>query len=85
MDLSGFYRTEWRSSVETKISIKLPETLRRRAKAVAALRDETISDVIRIALEEYLEKSIASSEDFRLVYEMEARMDQSDDDVIEWD
>ena len=36
-----------------KMTIKLPETLRRRAKAVAALRGETVSEVMRTALAEY--------------------------------
>ena len=44
---------------ETKImtvqlTIKLPDNLRRRARSIAALRGETVSDVLRAALEAYV-------------------------------
>lgn len=37
-----------------KLTVKLPEKLRRRAKAAAAMRGETVSAVVREALEEYV-------------------------------
>lgn len=71
--------------MDTKLTIKLPAELRRRAKAVAALRDETLSDVIRAALQEYIDKAINTSEGIRLVREIENRIDLTDDDYLEWD
>ncbi|MFQ5796534.1 MAG: DUF6290 family protein [Candidatus Bipolaricaulia bacterium] len=57
-----------------KLTIKLPEDLRRRAKAVAALRGETVSDVVRAALEEYVTEALEEAEDVRAVQEIEARI-----------
>ena len=37
-----------------KLTVKLPEGLRRRAKAAAAIRGETVSAVVREALEDYI-------------------------------
>ena len=42
---------------ETKITILATETLRREAKAAAALRGETLSNVVRSALEGYIEET----------------------------
>jgi hypothetical protein len=42
---------------ETKITILVTETLRREAKAAAALRGETLSNVVRSALQEYVEET----------------------------
>ena len=39
----------------TKLTVNLPEDLRRRAHAKAALRGETVSDVVRAALQAYVE------------------------------
>jgi len=38
----------------TKMTISIPDDLRRRAKSLAALRNEHISDVVRRALEMYV-------------------------------
>ncbi|MFQ5343232.1 MAG: DUF6290 family protein [Anaerolineae bacterium] len=57
-----------------KLTIKLPESLRRRAKAVAALRGDTVSGVIRDALEEYISEAMEEAEDVRAVEEIEARI-----------
>lgn len=40
--------------MEAKLTVKLPEDLRRRAKALAALRGETVSQVVREALLRYV-------------------------------
>lgn len=37
--------------------VKVPEILRREARAAAVLRGETISDVVRQALAEYIERA----------------------------
>jgi len=50
-----------------KMTIKLPEALRRRAKAVAALRGETVSEVMRAALAEYVGKVMAEADDVLVV------------------
>jgi len=60
--------------MDTKITVKLPDTLRRRAKAVAALRGETISDVVRDALEAYIAEAMEEAQDVRAAEEVEARI-----------
>ncbi len=60
--------------MDTKITVKLPDQLRRRAKAVAALRGETISDVVREALEAYIVEATEEAEDVRTVDDVEARL-----------
>lgn len=60
--------------MDTKITVKLPDPLRRRAKAVAALRGETVSDVVREALEAYIAESVEEAEDIRAADEVEARL-----------
>lgn len=45
--------------MEARVTIKLPESLRRQAKAVAALRGETIAEVLRARLEEYVQEAQA--------------------------
>ena len=42
--------------------VKVPEELRRRARAVAALRGETIADIVRARLEEYIRESQAETQ-----------------------
>jgi alkanesulfonate monooxygenase SsuD/methylene tetrahydromethanopterin reductase-like flavin-dependent oxidoreductase (luciferase family) len=42
---------------ETKITVLVTEALRRRAKAAAALQGETLSQVVRSKLEEYVEET----------------------------
>jgi predicted DNA-binding protein len=60
--------------MDSKITVKLPDPLRRRAKAVAALRGETVSDVVRDALEAYIVEAMEEAEDVRAVDEVEARL-----------
>jgi len=60
--------------MDSKITVKLPEPLRRRAKAVAALRGETVSDVVRDALEAYIAEAMEEAEDVRSVDEVETRL-----------
>ena len=60
--------------MDCKITVKLPDPLRRRAKAVAALRGETVSDVVRDALEAYIAESMEEAEDIRAADEVEARL-----------
>jgi hypothetical protein len=46
-----------------KLTINLPEDLRRQAKAIAALRGETVSDVIRLALQKYVAETTDNGSD----------------------
>jgi len=46
-----------------KLTINLPEELRRQAKAIAALRGETVSDVIRLALQKYVTEEADNGSD----------------------
>ena len=71
--------------MDTKITVKLPDPLRRRAKAVAALRGETISDVVRDALEAYIVEATEEAEDVRAVDDIEARIAAGTEVVYEHD
>ena len=57
-----------------KLTITLPDELRRQAKAVASLRGETISDVVRAALEEYIGQALDEADDVRAIRDIEARI-----------
>jgi predicted DNA-binding protein len=69
--------------MDSKITVKLPETLRRRAKAVAALRGETVSDVVRDALEAYIAEAMEEAEDVRAVDEIESRLAAGTERVLD--
>ncbi len=71
--------------METKLTIKLPEELRRRTKAVAALRGETVSDVIREALQDYIADAMEEAEDVRSIREIEARIKRGEEPVSDWE
>jgi len=58
--------------MDTKLTVNLPEALRRRARAVAALRGETVSDVVRTALEAYIAEAFEEAEDIRAADAVEA-------------
>lgn len=47
--------------------VKVPESLRRRARAAAVLRGETISDVVRTALADYIARAESMPDDVRYV------------------
>jgi len=68
-----------------KMTIKLPEALRRRAKAVAALRGETVSEVMRAALAEYVAEVMEEADDVRAVTDIEARIAAGEEKVTDWD
>jgi predicted DNA-binding protein len=60
--------------METRLTIKLSEDLRQRAKAVAALRGETVSELVREALEQIIAEVLEEADDVRAVREIEARL-----------
>ena len=67
-----------------KLTVKVPEVLRRRAKAVAALRGETVSDVVREALAEYIAEAMEQADDVRAIEEIEARIAAGEEAVLDW-
>lgn len=68
----------------TQLTIKIPEELRRRTKAVAALNGETISNVVREALQNYILESMEEANDVRAVQEIEARIARGEETVSNW-
>ena len=54
--------------------VKVPESLRKRARAVAVLRGETISDVVRRALADYITRAESEPDDVRFVDEVLAHI-----------
>lgn len=71
--------------MDTKITVRLPDPLRRRAKAVAALRGETVSEVVRDALEAYIVEAMEEAEDIRAVDEVEGRLTEGTEPVFDHD
>jgi predicted transcriptional regulator len=68
----------------SKLTIAIPDDLRRRAKSIAALRDESLSDVIVKALEEYVSEAIEEAGDIRLVHEVETRIAHGESAWHDW-
>jgi predicted DNA-binding protein len=68
-----------------KLTIKLPDELRRRTKAVAALRGETVSDVIREALQNYIAEAMEETDDVNAIGEIEQRIAAGDEKVMSWE
>jgi predicted DNA-binding protein len=67
------------------LTIKLPEELRRRTKAVAALRGETISDIVREALQNYTAEAMEEADDVSAIHEIEARIQRGEEPISAWD
>jgi len=55
--------------------VKVPEALRRQAQAVAKLRGETVSEVIRAALKDYVQEALEDARDLRELQALETRID----------
>jgi hypothetical protein len=55
--------------------VKVPKALRRQAQAVAKLRGETVSEVVRVALREYVRKALEDARDLRELHSLDARID----------
>jgi hypothetical protein len=72
--------------METKLTVKLPEDLRRRAKARAALEGTTLSQVIRERLEEFAAgwDAVEEADDVRAVDEIEARIVRGEEKLRDW-
>jgi predicted DNA-binding protein len=54
--------------------IRIPEDLRNRAKAVAALRGETLSDVLRRRLQQYVSEAEENAADVRYAHDVLSRI-----------
>lgn len=72
--------------MEAKLTIKIPEDLRRRAKARAALEGTTLSQVIRERLEEFAAgwDAIEEADDVRAIDEIEARIGRGEERLRDW-
>ncbi len=57
------------------VVVRVPEKLRKQARAIAVLRGEHLSDVVRTALEEYIEDALEDMKDNRELDELERRID----------
>jgi antitoxin component of RelBE/YafQ-DinJ toxin-antitoxin module len=57
------------------LMVKLPGPLRKQAQAVAKLRGETVSDVVRLALKEYVAEALEDARDNKELDVLEARID----------
>jgi len=62
--------------------VKLPQPLRKQAQAVAKLRGETISEIVRAALREYVSEALEDARDLREVMALQARIDAGQDPVF---
>jgi predicted DNA-binding protein len=57
-----------------KLTILVPDELHHRARTVAALRQETLADVVRQALRDYVEQETDEVEDAAFARQMLARI-----------
>ncbi len=71
----------------TKLTVKIPEDLGRRAKARAALEGTTVSAIVRTHLEEFAAGLglLEEAEDLRVIREIEARLERGEESVSDWD
>lgn len=63
------------TTTTVNLVVKVPPFLRKRAQAVAKLRGETVSDVVRLALNEYVQESLDDARDNRELDALVARLD----------
>lgn len=72
--------------METRLTIRLPEELRRRAQERAASEGTTLSQILRERLEEFVAGWDAAEEveDVRAVDEIEARIARGEERLLDW-
>ena len=72
--------------METKLTIKLPEDLRRRAEAQAEREGTTLSQVLRDRLEEFAAgwDAIEEADDVRAIDAVEARIARGEERLRDW-
>jgi predicted transcriptional regulator len=71
--------------MQVKLTVSVPDELRRRAHAVAALRGETLSEVIREALTDYVTDAIEDARDARELDALEQKLDAGEAPLYEHD
>lgn len=70
----------------TRLTVKIPEELGRRAKAQAELEGTTLSEVVQRYLEEYVGLDLLEeAADLRFVREMEARLERGEERFDDWE
>ena len=62
--------------------VKIPPSLRSQAQAVAKLRGETVSEVVRAALKDYVAESLEDAHDLREVMALNARIDAGQEPIF---
>ena len=74
------------STMVTRLTIKIPAELRRRAKARAAQEGTTLTQVIRDRLEEFAAgwDAVEEADDARAVDEIEARITRGEERLRDW-
>ena len=72
--------------MQARLTITIPEDLRRRAKAQAALEGMTLAQVIRKRLEEFAPdwEVIEDAQDLRAAEEIEARIARGEEELRDW-
>jgi predicted DNA-binding protein len=74
------------STMQARLTIRIPEDLRRRAKAQAAVEGTTLAQVIRKRLEEFAPdwEAIEDAQDLRAAEEVEARIARGEEELRDW-
>jgi predicted DNA-binding protein len=74
------------STMQARLTITIPEDLRRRAKAQAALEGTTLAQVIRKRLEEFAPdwEAIEDAQDLQAAEEIEARIARGEEKLRDW-
>jgi predicted DNA-binding protein len=72
--------------MDTRLTIKIPEDLRRRAEARAAMTGTTLSQVIRERIEEFAGdwEAIEEAEDIRAANEVLDRIARGEEQLKDW-
>jgi Arc/MetJ-type ribon-helix-helix transcriptional regulator len=70
-----YLHVRWAMTATVNLVVKLPAPLRKQAQAVAKLRGETVSDVVRAALREYVQEALEDARDLRELTALEARVE----------
>lgn len=74
-----------RKTVSTKLTVLVPDELHRRARAVAALKGDNISNVVREALAEYVTEALQDAEDARAAREILMRVESGEEKTYSHD
>ena len=64
------------------LMVRIPQPLRTQAQAVAKLRGETVSEVVRAALKDYVAESLEDAHDLREVMALNARIDAGQEPIF---